>query len=347
VTSEGGAPGYRKETLAVFYLLLRRCRVKLLSVLVAVVLGFTALSAPIKIGITQIVDHPALNAVRQGVIDVLAEAGYVEGENVEYILGNAQGDFSVAMSIAQNFLAQGVDLVVSIATPTSQAAVQVFKDTGVPVVFSAVTDPVGAGLTGYPNVTGTSDLIDVASDLTLLKALVPGLSKVGIVYNPGEANSAILTDMAARAAAGLGLTIVTAAAENTAAVPIAAQSLIGRVGAIYVTTDNTVVAALEAVVDVAKSEGIPLLVADPSSLERGSMVCTGFDYYDHGRMTGEVVLKVLSGVPPSDIPVAYQKGTQVWLNLDTAMESGFEFPDAIKERATGLLFGGKRFVVEE
>jgi len=321
--------------------------VKLSALLAAVLFGLAALAAPLKIGITQIVDHPALNAVRQGVIDVLAEAGYVEGENVEYILGNAQGDFSVAMSIAQNFLAQGVDLVVSIATPTSQAAVQVFKDTSVPVVFSAVTDPVGAGLTGYPNVTGTSDMIDVASDLALLKELVPGLTKVGMVYNPGEANSAILTDMAKDAGEDLGLEIVAAAAENTAAVPLAAQSLIGRVQAIYITTDNTVVSALESVVDVAKSQGIPLLVADPSSLERGALVCTGFDYYDHGRMTGELVLKILQGASPADLPVEYQKGTQVWLNLDMAEEIGFSFPQAMKEKATGLLFGGRRFVIED
>jgi putative ABC transport system substrate-binding protein len=320
--------------------------VKSKVVLLVLLAGAVALAAPIKIGITQIVDHPALNAVRQGVIDVLAEAGYVEGEDVEYILGNAQGDFSVAMSIAQNFLAQGVDLVVSIATPTSQAAVQVFKDTGVPVVFSAVTDPVGAGLTGYPNVTGTSDLIDVASDLALLKRLVPGLEKVGMVYNPGEANSAILTDMAVAAAADMGLEVVPAAAENTAAVPLAAQSLIGRVQAIYITTDNTVVSALESVVDVAKTEGLPLLVADPTSLERGALVCTGFDYYDHGRMTGEMVLRVLQGTPPADIPVRYQKGTQIWLNLDMAAEMGFSFPPAVREEATGLLFGGHKFVLK-
>lgn len=320
---------------------------KLSALLAAVLFGLAALATPLKIGITQIVDHPALNAVRQGVIDVLAEAGYVEGENVEYVLGNAQGDFSVAMSIAQNFLAQGVDLVVSIATPTSQAAVQVFKDTSVPVVFSAVTDPVGAGLTGYPHVTGTSDMIDVTSDLALLKELVPGLTKVGMVYNPGEANSAVLTDMAKDAGGDLGLEIVAAAAENTAAVPLAAQSLIGRVQAIYVTTDNTVVSALESVVDVAKSQGIPLLVADPSSLERGALVCTGFDYYDHGRMTGELVLKILQGASPADLPVEYQKGTQVWLNLDMAGEMGFSFPQAIEEKATGLLFGGRRFVIKD
>lgn len=313
---------------------------------VALLVGFTALAAPIKVGITQIVDHPALNAVRQGVIDILSEAGYVEGEDVQYLLGNAQGDFSVAMSIAQNFLAQGVDLVVAIATPTAQAAVQVFKDTDVPIVFSAVTDPVGAGLTAYANVTGTSDLIDVKADLELLKKLVPGLKRLGMVYNPGEANSAILTDMAIAAGKEMGMEIIAAAAENTAAVPLAAQSLIGRVEAIYCTTDNTVASALEAVVDAAKEASLPFLMADPTSLERGALVCTGFDYYDHGRLAGQVVLAILQGKSPADIPVQYQKGTQVWLNLDMASEMGFSFPQEAKEAATGLLFGGRRFVLQ-
>ncbi|MBC7093175.1 ABC transporter substrate-binding protein [Candidatus Bipolaricaulota bacterium] len=317
---------------------------KLVLAVALAAFGLLGLGRPIVIGITQIVDHPALNDVRDGVIEALRRAGYVEGENVQYILANAQGDFSVAIAIAQNFKVQGVDLVVSIATPTSQAAVQVFQDTGIPVIFSAVTDPAGAGLTGYPNVTGASDMIDVRADLVLLREVVPGLKRVGIVYNPGETNSAILTEMAKKAAAELGLTLVASAAENTAAVPLAAQALVGRVDAIYVTTDNTVVAALAAVVDAAKRAKLPLLVADPTSLERGALICTGFDYFDHGLLTGEIVLRVLSGVAPKDISVAYQKGTQVWLNLDVAVEMGVVFPEAVRAWATGLLFGGRRFL---
>ena len=129
--------------------------------------------------------------------------------------------------------------------------------------------------------------------------------------------------------------------------PLAAQSLLGRVQALYVTTDNTVVSALEAVVDVAVKGRLPLLVADPTSLERGALVCTGFDYYDHGRMTGEVVLEILKGTPPSEIPVKYQKGTQLWLNLDMAERIGFVFPESVKDKATGLFFAGKRFTLEK
>ena len=313
-------------------------------------LGVFGGAKPIVIGITQIVDHPALNACRDGVIEALRRAGYIEGQNVQYILANAQGDFSVAMAIAQDFLARGVDLVVSIATPTSQAAVQVFKGTNIPVVFSAVTDPVGAGLTGYPNVTGASDMIDVRADLELLLKVIPGLKRLGQIYNPGEANSAILTEMTKKAAAELGISLIVVPAEGTAAVPLAAQSLVGRVDAIYCTTDNTVAAALDAVVAVSKANRIPFLMADPTSLERGALICSGLDYFRHGLMTGEqIVLKILAGTSPSEIPILYPKGLQefeVWFNLDVAEEIGFVFSAEAKKLATGLLFGGQRFVKE-
>lgn len=308
--------------------------------------GLLGAARPILIGITQIVDHPALNATRDGIIEGLRRAGYVEGQNVQFILTNAQGDFSVAIAIAQEFLARGVDLVISITTPSSQAAVQVFKDTKVPVIFSAVTDPVRAGLTAYPNVTGASDMIDVRADVELLRKIIPGLRRLGQVYNPGEVNSAVLTEMTKKVCAELGIELVVAAANSTAEVPLAAQSLVGRVDAIYCTTDNTVAAALDAVVAVSKANKIPFLFADPTSLERGVLICTGFDYFDHGLLTAQIVVQVLQGTPPSAIPFVRQAGTQVWLNLDVASEIGFVFSPEARALATGLLFGGRRFVRE-
>jgi putative ABC transport system substrate-binding protein len=331
-------------------LFLKGVSVKRFLLVALALLGVFGGAKPIVIGITQIVDHPALNACRDGIIEALRRAGYIEGQNVQYILANAQGDFSVAMAIAQDFLARGVDLVVSITTPSSQAVVQVFKGTNIPVVFSAVTDPVGAGLTGYPNVTGASDMIDVRADLELLLKVIPGLKRLGQIYNPGETNSAILTEMTKKAAAELGISLIVVPAEGTAAVPLAAQSLVGRVDAIYCTTDNTVAAALDAVVAVSKANRIPFLMADPTSLERGALICSGLDYFRHGLMTGEqIVLKILAGTSPSEIPILYPKGLQefeVWFNLDVAEEIGFVFSAEAKKLATGLLFGGQRFVKE-
>ncbi|MFO8033595.1 MAG: ABC transporter substrate-binding protein [Candidatus Bipolaricaulota bacterium] len=322
---------------------------QLMLALCVLVLTLPVTAETITIGISQIVDHPALNAVRQGVVDRLADAGYVEGENLQVLVGNAQGDTSVAISIAQNFRDRGADLVVAIATPTAIAAVQVFGGSDVPVVYSAVTAPAEYGLTEYENVTGVSDLIDPPLDLALLKELDPRVQRVGMVYNPGEANSAYLTELAKEEAPALGLEIVTAAADSSAMVLQAAQSLVGRVDAIYVTTDNTVVSALESVVQVANAEEIPFLMADPESRARGPLVCAGWDYYNHGLLTGERVLEILGGKTPEQVPHVYQKDTefgerQIWLNLDTAGVLGIEFPEAVLEQANGIILGGSEFV---
>jgi len=298
-------------------------------------LGIGALAAELTIGISKIVAHPALDAVEQAVMDTLAEAGYTD---VEYILGDAQGDFNVCVTIAQNFQAQGADLVVAIATPTAIAAAQVYDGSDIPVIFAAVTDPVSAGLipsatdpSGYGNITGVSDLISIAAHLQLLKDLDPSIEKVGLVYNPGEENSAILTGMAEDAAPGLGMELIVASADSTANVPLAAQSLIGRVDAYYVTTDNTVVSAIDSVLAASQDAGVPFLMADPTSLASATMTA-GFDYYVHGQAVGDVVLQVLGGTAPNEIPAVYQQDAEIQLNVDAASAIGLAFPVALIDR---------------
>jgi len=315
--------------------------------LLVVGIGIGAVSQPLKIGITKIVEHPALDAVQQGVIDALTAAGYETDVHVEYIISSAQGDLAVASTIAQNFQAQNVDLVVAIATDTAIAAAEVFRGTDTPVIYSAVTDPVQAAKlvpsatdpSGNENITGVSDMIPVAAHLRLLKDLSPDITRIGIVYNAGEANSAILTAMAEAAAPDLGLTIVTATADSTANVPLAAQSLVGRVDAYYVTTDNTVVSAIDSVLAASEEARVPFLMADPTSLAQATLAA-GFNYYDLGLTTGDIVIQVLSGTKPNEIPVTYVTGGQVHLNLDAAGRIDFEFPAAIVEQAASLLFGG-------
>ena len=323
-----------------------------LVLIVGLVIGMLAVSvgaATLKIGICKIVEHPALDAVEQGVIDALSAAGYERDVDVEYLLASAQGDFAVAISIAQNFLAQGVDLVVAIATPTAQAAVEVFRDTGIPIIYAAVTDPVGSELvlsatdpSGNDNVTGVSDMIPVAAHLRLLQDLSPDIARVGIVYNPGEANSALLTDMAIAAAVDLGIEIITATADSTANVQMAAQSLVGRVDAFYVTTDNTVVSAIDSVLAASEEARVPFLMADPTSIAHATLAA-GFDYYEHGLTAGDIVLRVLSGTLPNEIPVTYQPNAEVHLNLDLAATIGFVFPLSIIEQAAAILYGGITF----
>jgi putative ABC transport system substrate-binding protein len=323
------------------------------AILSLVVLGVAAAcvhGVPIKIGICKIVEHPALDAVEQGAIDALTAAGYVEGKDVQYLKASAQGDYNVAISIAQNYQAQHVDLVLAIATPTALAAAQVFRGTTTPIVFAAITAPEEYGLvldahdpSRNENITGVSDRIDVALDLKLLKDLSPSIKRIGLVYNPGEVNSDLLTRLAEQSAPSLGLTIVKAIADTSAAVLMAAQSLIGRVDAFFVTTDNTVVSAIDSVVAAANEARVPFLMADYTSVRFGPTVARGFDYYEHGQIAGSVILEVLSGKKPNQIPVVYHADVErekVYLNLDAAAKIAFTFPQAVVDQADGLYFAG-------
>lgn len=285
----------------------------------------------IRIGIMQIVDHPALNAVRQGFIDAMKEVyGYVEGENIEYDVQSAQGDIATANTIARKFVTEKVDLILSIATPTSQAAVNATKD--IPIVFSAVTDPVSAGLVKdleHPggNVTGISDMTPVARQIALITFLFPEAKRVGTLYNAGEVNSVVTNELAKKACAELGLELIEATVASTADVAMAAQSLVGKVDAIYVSTDNTVVSALDAVGSVCLSNKIPLILADPTTVGKGALCALGFDYYLHGRQTADIVARILKGEKPGDIPVEFAKKLSLLVNSKTVEVLGLSASD--------------------
>jgi putative ABC transport system substrate-binding protein len=329
-------------------------------VVAAILLGSIGLlvsADPYRIGITKIVEHPALDACELGVIDGLTALGYREGIEVEYLKANPQGDMSVATTIAQNFKAEDVDLVVAITTPSAMTVVQEFAGTDTPIVYTAVTAPLAydiivsaedPSLNG--NVTGVSDLIDVENDLKLLKALGPGIRRIGLIYNAGEPNAEELKDQTVAAAPGVGVEIVLAVATTSAEVQLAAQSLVGRVDAFFVTTDNTVVSAIDSVVAVAEAANIPFLVADPTSLEFGPVIAAGFDYYALGQATSTVVKQILEGTPPSEIaPIAYcdVEPEEVWLNLDAAETIGLALPQELIDLADGLYYGGLRWRLDQ
>jgi len=295
------------------------------------------------IGITQIVTHPALDANQQGFIDQLAAEGFVEGDNVEYIIKNAEGDMTLAATIAQQFVTRDVDLILSIATPTSQAAVNAVEGTDIKVVFGSVTDPVAAALVDSwdnpgGNVTGISDWADVPAQVQLVLNIVPDVQKLGTIYNAGETNSVVQIDELKKAAPSLGITdIVEATAASTADVFAAVQSLVGRVDAIWVPTDNTVVAAFESVVKVCEDNQIPLFAADTATVERGAIGTPGIDYYQLGRECGQVAARILRGEDPADIPVKRVDMTDVFLNPSAAERMGVTIPQSVLDGATQIV----------
>jgi putative ABC transport system substrate-binding protein len=296
-----------------------------------------------KIGITQIVTHPALDANRQGFIDQMAEEGFVEGENVEYDYRTPEGDMTVAASIAQKFVTDKVDLILAIATPTAQACVQAAEGSDIEIVFGSVTDPVAAGLVASwdspgGSVTGISDWADVGTQIQLVVDIVPDAQKLGVIYNAGEVNSKVQVDELKKVAPGLGITeIVEATAATSADVLAAAQSLVGRVDVIWIPTDNTVVSAFESVVKVSEENQIPLFAADVATVERGAIGTPGIDYYQLGRECGQVAARILKGESPADIPVKKVDMTDLFLNPSAAERMGVTIPQPVLDKATEIV----------
>ncbi len=297
----------------------------LASLMIVLMLAVGVGASPIKIGITQIVEHPALDAARQGFIDCLTDAGY-GADKVIYDIQSAQGDRSIALTIADKFVADKVDLILAIATPTAQAVAKATAT--IPVLITAVTDPVAAEIVHSiekpgTNVTGTSDLTPVARQLELLKRIAPEAKRVGVLYNAGEINSVVQVEVARQAAPEVGLTLVEATVSTTGEVLQAAQSLVGRVDAIYVPTDNTVVAGLESVMMVAEGNKLPLIVGEGDAVRRGGLATVGIDYYKLGYQTGKMALRILEdGENPAEMPIEYQEDINLIVNLDAAERMG-------------------------
>ena len=295
------------------------------------------------IGISKIVAHPALDAVEQGIIDELTELGFVD---LEYDLQNANGDISTAASIATKFANDAVRVAIGIATPTAQALVNAIDD--VPVVYAAVTDPISAGLVpsydaGAGNVTGSSDLAPVRAQFDLLTELVDART-VGHVYASGEANAVALAELARAAADQVGVAFVEATVVNSSEVRSAALSIVDRVDAFYVSTDNTVVSALSALVEVAEAAGVPIISADTTSAEPGGVLAAlGFDYYSLGRATGRLVGDILDGADPATIPTLFltdPSDLDLLINLDVAAELGIAVPDRLLADASIVIENG-------
>jgi putative ABC transport system substrate-binding protein len=286
-----------------------------------------------KIGIAQFLSVPPLDQAREGFIDAMAEEGFVKGKNVEYDYNNAERDMSVAATIAKKFASQKKDLILSITTPMSQASVAATENTNIPIIFSCVTDPLAAKLVGSwekpgGRVTGASDWMDVGEQVSLAVEVVPGLKTVGVVWNPGETNSRVQVDELKKAAPRLGFKVIEANAASAADVMAATKSLMGRVQAVWVPTDNVVVGSLEAVVKVCEDHKVPLF---------GAIASSGMDFYQVGKVSGRMAASVLKGKDPGSIPVAKGVLTDLWINLSAAERMGVTIPESMRKRATKVI----------
>ncbi len=289
------------------------------AMIFALMVPGAAMAKTFKIGVTVIVSHPALEADQQGFEKAIAEAGL----EAEYDYQNAQGDMANATTIAQKFKNDDLDLVHAIATPTSQAAVKVIKNK--PIVYSSVTDPVDAGLVktmgpSGTNVTGISDAWPIERQIELYHQMVPSAKKWGTVYNAGDANSVKSIGWTRDAMKKFGLELVEVTISNSAEVYSGAQTLVGRVDAIYITSDNTVVSALESVVKVANNKNIPLFGGDTTTVEKGMIAAYGLNYFQVGYSAGKKAVLVLKGQDPGTVPSGLTENLSLWINLKAAKD---------------------------
>ncbi|RCW25911.1 putative ABC transport system substrate-binding protein [Ciceribacter lividus] len=313
--------------------------------LVLALVAATALAMPVRadevtVAVTAIVEHPALDAARDGVKEALAEAGFKEGENLKFLYESAQGNPGTAAQIARQFIGESPNVIVPISTPSAQAVVAATRD--IPVVFTAVSDPLGAQLVKDMqkpggNVTGLSDMSPVADHVALIKEITPNAKTIGFIYNSAEANSVSTLAALKTEAEKAGLAVVESVATKSAEVQGATRALVGRADVIYIPTDNTIVSALEAAVGVAVEAKIPLYAGDTDSVARGALAAIGFNYFDVGKQTGEIVARVLKGEAPGDIPVRVAAGTDLVINKSAAAKMGVEFSESIVKRATKII----------
>lgn len=288
--------------------------------------------ATYKIGISQLVQHPALDAATAGFQKAFDDAGV----DVDFDVQNANGEQSTAVTIAQTFASQDLDLVLAVATPAAQALAQSITDK--PVLFTAVTDAVAAELVDSNeapggNITGTSDMAPIEEQLKLLQEIVPDAKKVGIVYASGEVNSQVQVDAAEKAAPGLGLEIVSTTVTTANDIQQATEAL-GDVDAIYVPTDNMVVSGISSLVQVAEAKQIPVIGAESGTVEGGAVATLGIDYEKLGYQTGEMALKILQdGADPATMPVEVSKTFTYVVNPGAAERMGVTIPKEILDQA--------------
>jgi putative ABC transport system substrate-binding protein len=325
-------------------------KIKIISFITSISFIHTSLFAdpppnnpPIKtITITQIVDHPSANAVREGVLAALKDKGYKDEETVKIIYENAQGNPVIASQIAQKFTALKPDLIIPITTPSTQAVVKADETYNIPVVFAAVTDPVASGVVPsmtHPrgHITGVTDAAPIQRQFDVFRQALPQLKIIGILYNPGDNSSATPVKEARAVAKEMGITLFEATAFKTGDVTTAMQQLVSNgVDAVFVPLDNTVLSAMDAVLKIAFQHNIPVFSSDSDSVAQGALISSGYTHFDTGYKAGEIAAQVLEGANPGDLPIESAQSLNIYVNKKSAQKLNIKFSDEISKIAKDM-----------
>jgi putative tryptophan/tyrosine transport system substrate-binding protein len=288
---------------------------------------------PTLVAITQIVEHPALDAERDGIIEALKQAGYIEGSNLKVIYENAQGSIPMASQIAHQLISQGPKVIVALSTPSAQSVLGPATKQQIPVVFSAVTDPQQAKLTDHPLVTGVSDAVDLKIQIELIKKILPGIKKIGVIYNPGEANSVVTFKALQNLESQYQVAFIEAHANKLADAGTAFQSLLGKVEALLIPNDNTAVAAMSQLVQLGIKHKLPVFALDQGSIQAGAIAGYVVDRVTQGKKAGEKVIAILQGQSPDQLSIELISQTKLMVNKETAGLMGVTIPEELLNSA--------------
>jgi len=297
-----------------------------------------------KIAISMIIEVPQLLQTKDGILTGLSERGFSDGRNLSVEYQTANGNMPTQQQIARKFVGEVPDVIVAITTPTSQAMVAATKD--IPIVFATVIDPVKAKvISKYDkpggNVTGVSDAPPIAQQLRLVREILPNLKKLGFIYNPSLDSSKATLEWINEQGKPLGIEVVESPAPTANEVIPAARRLVGKVDAIFIPNDTTVVASIEAIVKIGEETKTPIFTGETRGVERGGIASVGLNYTEVGRLAGHMVAEVLSGKKPGDIDaiIAYQKlpNLDVYVNKRSASAMGVAIPPTVLARATKVV----------
>lgn len=307
-------------------------------------IGCSGSSSEKKIGVLQLIQHSALDSANKGFIDGLKEKGYEDGKNIKIEQQNAQGKIDTAQQIAGQFVTSNKDLIFSIATPTTQAVLNATKD--IPIVFTAVTDPVSDGIadsldSSKNNTTGTSDKVNIDEQLALLKELVPNAKTLGFIYTTSETNSVNQLKELKELAKKYNLEVKEIGIANINEISQNLTNGLSSVDALYAPTDNNVAASYDLVAKICLDNKVPVMGAEPAIVEKGGLVSKGLDYYELGKMAGYKAAEILNGTKPADIKIETMPELKITINTDTAKALNITIPDSVDKNANKVTGGVK------
>ncbi|HUX79871.1 MAG TPA: ABC transporter substrate-binding protein [Alphaproteobacteria bacterium] len=291
--------------------------------------AYTLAQAHVAVG--QIVEHQALDTLRQSLKKGLEERGYVEGKNLTWTYENAQGNPTIAVQIGHKLTSLDPTVIVTLSTPMTQAVAA--STSTIPIVFGAVTDPAAAKLTGLKNVTGLTDFVPSKQQIDLVKTFVPQVKTIGVIYNSGEANSQKQVQEIRAAAEQQGIKILEVTVSKSSEVSSATKTFVGQVDAILLPTDNTVISSLESILKIGIHNKIPIFGSDVDIVRRGAVAAYGVDWRQSGFILAEMVSDILKGVPVKKIPIQNPKNLVFHINLSAAEKMGVSVPESLRKQA--------------